>query len=120
MPGGGVTWVSISDDGFIYISKPTNRTYWVLGKIKQDDRPKLTFLDKAFILKIKTHQIYFYRPADYEKAKKCSKITLIDIYSKKICQYKGNCAHKNKQGYQWRIRKQKIQNFGKQYQCKKN
>ena len=44
-------WVSVSD-GYIYISRDNNRIYWVLNKIKPEDRPKMSFNDKKQTFKI--------------------------------------------------------------------
>ena len=63
-----ISWVSISD-GYIYISKDNNRSYWVLHRLEKNKRPKITFNDKKQTIKLATNKIIVKREIDYIKAK---------------------------------------------------
>ena len=61
-------WVSVSD-GYIYISRDNNRIYWVLNKIKPEDRPKMSFNDKKQTFKIGNNKIVIKGETDYNTIK---------------------------------------------------
>ena len=63
-----ISWVSISD-GYIYISKDNNRSYWILHRLEKNKRPKITFNDKTQTIKLASNKIIVKRETDYLKAK---------------------------------------------------
>ena len=63
-----ISWVSISD-GYIYISKDNNRSYWILHRLEKNKRPKITFNDKTQTIKLASNKIVVKRETDYIKAK---------------------------------------------------
>ena len=63
-----LAWVAVSD-GYIYISRDKNRSYWVLRKMKPQDRPKITFNDKKKTLRIGSNKIVVNSEKDYELVK---------------------------------------------------
>ena len=63
-----ISWVSISD-GYIYISKDNNRSYWILHRLEKNKRPKTTFNDKKQTIKLASNKIVVKRETDYIKAK---------------------------------------------------
>ena len=71
-----MSWVFVSD-GFIYISRDNNRVYWILRKIKPQDRPKITFNDKTQTFRIATNKIVVTEKKKYNIVK-----TLLEPYNK--------------------------------------
>ena len=63
-----ISWVSISD-GYIYISKDNNRSYWILHRLEKNKKPKITFNDKTQTIKLASNKIVVKRDTDYIKAK---------------------------------------------------
>ena len=63
-----LAWVAVSD-GYIYISRDKNRSYWVLRKMKPQDRPKITFNDKKKTLRIASNKIVVTGEKDYNTIK---------------------------------------------------
>ena len=71
-----LAWVAVSD-GYIYISRDKNRSYWVLRKMKPQERPKITFNDKKRTLRIGSNKIVINGEKDYDTVK-----MLLESYSK--------------------------------------
>lgn len=71
-----LAWVAVSD-GYIYISRDNNRSYWVLRKMKPQERPKITFNDKKRTLRIGSNKIVINGEKDYDTVK-----MLLESYSK--------------------------------------
>ena len=63
-----LAWVAVSD-GYIYISRDKNRSYWVLRKMKPQERPKITFNDKKKTLRIASNKIVVTGEKDYNTIK---------------------------------------------------
>ena len=63
-----LAWVAVSD-GYIYISRDKNRSYWVLRKMKPQERPKITFNDKKKTLRIGSNKIVVNSEKDYDSVK---------------------------------------------------
>ena len=63
-----LAWVAVSD-GYIYISRDKNRSYWVLRKMKPQERPKITFNDKQKTLRIGSNKIVVNSEKDYQLVK---------------------------------------------------
>ena len=72
-----LAWVAVSD-GYIYISRDKNRSYWVLRKMKPQDRPKITFNDKKKTLRIASNKIVVTGEKDYNTIK-----SLLEPYTSK-------------------------------------
>ena len=63
-----LAWVAVSD-GYIYISRDKNRSYWVLHKMNPQERPKITFNDKKKTLRIGSNKIVVNSEKDYQSVK---------------------------------------------------
>ena len=62
-------WVSINNNGFIYISRDKNRSYWILSKIEKKKRPRISFNDNKQQISVSSNKIIMGHLSDYQKAK---------------------------------------------------
>lgn len=63
------SWVKISD-GYIYISRDKERSYWLLKNIPLNERPIIHFNDKTKTIGISNNKIIIKSQSKYEEAKK--------------------------------------------------
>lgn len=62
-------WVSINNNGFIYISRDKNRSYWILSKIEKKKRPRISFNDNKQQISVSSNQFVIRSRGDYQTAK---------------------------------------------------
>mmetsp|Transcript_104135 Transcript_104135/g.184934 ORF Transcript_104135/g.184934 Transcript_104135/m.184934 type:complete len:82 (-) Transcript_104135:2-247(-) len=66
MKGRCKCWVSLTADGFIYISGPHNRSYYMLGKLEPSKIPSISIGQANSRIKVGGMQIQFNKPGEFE------------------------------------------------------
>lgn len=61
-------WISVSD-GYIYVSRDTGRSYWLLHRIEPSKRPVIAFNDDARSFRIGGTRVVIHGCTDYERVK---------------------------------------------------
>ena len=64
LPKSSITWIS-SSKGYVYISYPSGRSYWILSKI--DKKPRMSFNENTNTFRISTFKIKFDKSNDFKK-----------------------------------------------------